>query len=161
MIEQPRMQIPQIAPDAFRHLMALDGTIAKKVDHTLAHLIKVRASQINGCAFCIAMHTEAALKDGERTERLTSLPAWRESPFYSDPERAALAWVDEITLIATHHASREAYETLARHFSKEEIAWLTLLASMINSFNRLAIASRLQYDTATVEAAKRLVLEQN
>jgi alkylhydroperoxidase family enzyme len=72
-----------------------------------------------------------------------------------------LAWVDEITLIATHHASREAYETLARHFSKEEIAWLTLLASMINSFNRLAIASRLQYDTATVEAAKRLVLEQN
>ena len=157
MIEEPRMQMPEIAPDAMRQLMALEGLISKKIDHTLAHLLKVRASQINGCAFCIAMHTDAALKDGERTERLTSLPAWHESPLYSDAERAALTWLDEVTLIATHHASREAYEGLARHFSKEEIAWLTLLAAMINSFNRLAIASRLQYNPATVESAKQLV----
>jgi AhpD family alkylhydroperoxidase len=161
MIEEPRMQIPQIAPDAMRHLMALEGLTATKVDHTIAHLVKLRASQINGCAFCIAMHTEAALKDGERSERLTSLPAWHESPLFTDMERAALKWLDEVTLIATHHASRDAYEGLAQFFSKEEIAWLTLLAALINTFNRLAIASRLQYNPATVEAAKQLVAELN
>ena len=76
MIEQPRMNVAEIAPEAFRHLLALDGIITKKVDHTLSHLIKVRASQINGCAFCIALHTDAALKDGEQPQRLISLAAW-------------------------------------------------------------------------------------
>ena len=157
MIEQPRMQLPEIAPDAVRHLMAVGTMISKKVDLTLAHLLNVRASQINGCAFCIEMHTDAALKHGERPERLAALPAWEESPLYSDKERAALVWLDEITLIATHHASREAYERLQRHFSEDEIGWLTLLAATINCWNRIAISSRVQYNSATVDAARQLV----
>ena len=160
MIEQPRMQLAEIAPEAIRHLMALEGLIAQKLDHTFSHLLKVRASQTNGCAFCIEMHTDAALKHGERPERLLSLAAWHESPLYDERERAALAWVDEISLIAVHHASREAYEGLKGHFSDEEIGWITLLAAMINCWNRLAIASRLQFSPAIVDTAKQLAAEQ-
>lgn len=156
MIESPRMNLAEVIPDAVRHLMALEAMISKKLDFNLAHLLKVRASQINGCAFCIEMHMDAALKHGERPERLAALPAWTESPLYSDKERAALIWLDEVTLISTHHASREAYEGLKRHFSDEEIAWLTLLSAMINCWNRIAISSRVQYDVSTVETAKKL-----
>ena len=156
MIEPPRMNLAEAIPDAVRHLMALEAMISKKLDFTLAHLLKVRASQINGCAFCIEMHMDAALKHGERPERLAALPAWTESPLYSDKERAALTWLDEVTLISTHHASSQAYEGLKRHFSDEEIAWLTLLSAMINCWNRIAISSRVQYDVSTVETAKKL-----
>lgn len=156
MVEQPRMNLAEAIPDAVRHLMALEGMIAKNLDFTLAHLIKVRASQINGCAFCIEMHMDAALKHGERPERLAALPAWTESPLYTDKERAALTWLDEITLISTHHASSHAFEGLKLYFSEEEIAWLTLLSAMINCWNRLAISSRLQFDAGTVETAKKL-----
>ncbi len=157
MIEQPRMNLAQATPEAVRNLLAVEAMIAKKLDFTLAHLLKVRASQINGCAFCIEMHMDAALEHGERPERLAALPAWPESPLYTDKERAALVWLDEITLIADHHASREAYDGLKRHFSDDEIAWLTLLAAMINCWNRIAISSRVQYDAGAVEAARRLV----
>lgn len=156
MIEQPRMNLAQAIPDAVRHLMALEAMIAKKLDFTLAHLLKVRASQINGCAFCIEMHMDAAMKHGERPERLAALPAWTESPLYSEKERAALTWLDEVTLISTYHASSEAYEGLKLHFSDDEIAWLTLLSAMINCWNRIAISSRVQYDAGTVETARRL-----
>lgn len=156
MIEQPRMNLAEAIPDAVRHLMALEGMISKRLDFTLAHLLKVRASQINGCAFCIEMHMDAAVKHGERPERLAALPAWTESPLYTDKERAALTWLDEVTLISTYHASSQAYEGLKQHFSDGEIAWLTLLSAMINCWNRIAISSRLQYDAGTVETAKRL-----
>ena len=157
MIEQPRMNLAETAPEAVRHLLAVEGIISNSLDHTLSHLIKIRASQINGCAFCIAMHTDAALKEGEQPERLFALSAWRESPLFTERERSALTWVDEITLIAEHGASRAAYEELGRHFSREEIEWMTLLSGMINAWNRLAISSRLQYDSSTVESAQRLV----
>ena len=157
MIEQPRMNLAQATPEAVRSLLAVEAMIAKKLDFTLAHLLKVRASQINGCAFCIEMHMDAALKHGERPERLAALPAWHESPLYTDKERAALVWLDEITLIADLHASRKAYEGLKRYFSDDEIAWLTLLAAMINCWNRIAISSRVRYDAGAVEAARRLV----
>ena len=156
MIEQPRMNLAEAIPDAVRHLMALEAMIAKKLDFALAHLLKVRASQINGCAFCIEMHMDAAVKHGERPERLAALPAWTESPLYSEKERAALTWLDEVTLISTYHASSEAYEGLKLHFSDDEIAWLTLLSAMINCWNRIAISSRVQYDAGTVETARRL-----
>ncbi len=160
MIEMPRMQLAEAAPEAVRTLLSLENMISKKVDFTLAHLLKVRASQINGCAFCIEMHMDAALKHGERPERLAALPAWTKSPLYTDKERAALVWLDEVTLIATYHASREAYEGLQRHFSEDEIAWLTLLAAMINCWNRIAISSRVQYSERAVHAAREL-LEQD
>ena len=146
--EPLRMDLSKIAPEAYRHFLQLEGLVGQRVERKLLHLLKLRASQINGCAFCIAMHTDEALRDGEPTERLTLLDAWEESSLYSEKERAALAWIEEVTLIADSGASRPSFEALKAHFSDEEIGWLTLAAVMINSWNRMAISSRAQYDRA-------------
>lgn len=148
MVESLRMDFTKFAPDAYRHLFGIEQLIAGKIDKTLLHLIKVRASQINGCAYCIGMHTDEALRDGEKPERLLMLDAWQESSMFSDKERVALDWLEEITLIADSHASKEAFDGLKVHFSEEEVGWLTLAATMINTWNRIAIASRAQYDRA-------------
>lgn len=145
-VEPLRMDLSKLAPEAYRHFLQLEGLVAQHVDRKLLHLVKLRASQINGCAFCLGMHTDEALRDGEPTERLTLLDAWEESSAYSDKERAALAWVEEVTLIADGGASKESFDLLKAHFSEEEIGWLTVAATMINSWNRLAISSRAQYD---------------
>ncbi len=144
MNEPPRMNLAETTPEAVRHLLAVEGLISKNLDHTLSHLIKVRASQINGCAFCIAMHTDAALKEGKRPERLFALSAWQESPLFAERERAVLTWVDEITLIADQVDSRAACEDLSQNFSQDELGWMTPSSAMINAWNRLAISSRLQ-----------------
>jgi AhpD family alkylhydroperoxidase len=144
-VEPPRFDLTQLNPEAYRHLTQLETLIARHVEPTLYHLIKLRASQINGCAFCLAMHTDQALHHGETPERIVSLDAWEESPLYSDKERAALAWTDELTLIADSGASREAFEGLKPHFKDDEIPWLILAAVQINSWNRLAISTRAQY----------------
>jgi len=154
MVEALRMDLTKLAPDAYRHLLQLEGVIAAKVDRRLLHLIKLRASQINGCAYCIGMHTAEALRDGEAPERLLMLDAWQESSKFDDRERAALEWVEEITLISEGHAHKEAYDALKPHFSEEETAFLTLAAAMINTWNRIAISSRAQYDPAMLEQAK-------
>jgi AhpD family alkylhydroperoxidase len=146
MVEAPRMDMTKLAPEAYRQFAEIERTIAGKVDPALYHLIKLRASQINGCAFCIAMHTNEALRDGELPERLTLLDAWEESPIYSERERAVLEWVEDVTLIADTRAPGESFDKLKAHFSVEEIAWLTLAATMINNWNRIAISSRSQYD---------------
>ena len=151
MVESLRMDITKFAPDAYKHLFGIEQEIAAKVDKSLLHLIKVRASQINGCAFCIGMHTDEALRDGEKPERLLLLDAWQESSQFSDKERVALEWVEEITLIADGHAHKEAFDALKPQFSEEEIGWLTLAAAMINTWNRIAIASRAQYDRAQLQ----------
>jgi len=147
-VEPMRMDLSKIAPDAYRHFLQLEGLIGQHVDRKLLHLLKLRASQINGCAYCIGMHTDEALGDGEPTERLTLLDAWEESALYSDKERAALAWVEEVTLIADSGASKESYDALKPHFSEAEIGWLTLAAVQINAWNRMAISCRAQYDRA-------------
>src|SRR4051794_15256614 len=146
MVEPLRMDLTRLASDAYKHLLALEASIAGKVDRNLLHLIKLRASQINGCAFCIGMHSDEALRDGEKPERLLLLDAWHESSAFNERERAALGWVEEITLIAEGHAHKEAFDALKPHFSEEEIGWLTLAAAMINTWNRIAISSRAQYD---------------
>jgi AhpD family alkylhydroperoxidase len=151
MVETLRMDITKFAPDAYRHLFGIEQEIAAKIDKNLLHLIKVRASQINGCTFCIGMHSDEALRDGEKPERLLLLDAWHESSAFSDKERAVLEWVEEITLIAESHASQEAFDGLKRFFSEEEIGWLTLAAAMINTWNRIAISSRAQYDRAQLQ----------
>ena len=115
MVEAPRMDITKLAPEAYRHLIALEGTIASKIEPKLYHLIKLRASQINGCAFCIGMHTDEALRDGESLERIVLLDAWEESSLYSDKERAALEWVEDLTLIADTHAPKESFDGLKEH----------------------------------------------
>jgi AhpD family alkylhydroperoxidase len=154
MVEDLRMDLTKLAPEAYRHLLQLEGVIAAKVDRRLLHLIKLRASQINGCAYCIGMHSHEALRDGEAPERLLMLDAWHESSKFEDRERAALEWVEEITLISDGHAHKEAYDALKPHFSEEEIAYLTLAGAMINTWNRIAISSRAQYDPAMFEQAK-------
>lgn len=148
MVEQQRMDVTKLAPEAYKHLLQLEQVIAGKLDRSLYHLIKLRASQINGCAFCIGMHSDEALRDGNTPERLLLLDAWHESSAFNEKERAALEWIEELTLIAESHASKEAFEGLKRFFSEEEVAYLTLAAAQINTWNRIAIASRGQYDRA-------------
>ena len=153
MVEAPRFELNEMPQDIYRHLLQMEGLIAQHLDLELYHLIKLRASQINGCAYCLAMHTDEALKHGETPERIVSLDAWEESPLYSDKERAALAWTEELTLIADSGASREAFEALKAHFSEKEIPWLILAAVQINSWNRIAISTRAQYERSASPAA--------
>ena len=148
MVEALRMDITKLAPEAYKHLLGLEQAVAGKLDRKLYHLLKVRASQINGCAYCIGMHTDEALRDGDTPERLLLLDAWHESSAFSEKEQAALKWIEELTLIADSHANREAFDGLKRFFSEEEIAYLTLTAAVINAWNRIAISSRAQYDRA-------------
>ena len=148
MLEQPRFNLTEMNPEVYRHLMQMEALIARNVDRTLYHLVKLRASQINGCAFCLQMHTDEALRHGETPERMMALDAWEESPLFTDKERAALRWTEELTLIADTGASREAYDEIKAHFSDEEIGWLISAIVQINSWNRIAISSRSQYDPA-------------
>jgi AhpD family alkylhydroperoxidase len=126
------------------------------LDHMLLELVKLRASQLNGCAHCIDMHTKELRADGESEQRLYLLNAWRESPFYSDRERAALAWTEGMTLIADGHASDAVFEEARARFSEKELADLTLTVAAINAWNRLSIAARLPpgtYQPAVSESA--------
>jgi AhpD family alkylhydroperoxidase len=147
-LEAPRLDLKQFPPEAYRHLLQLEGLISKQFDPILYHLIKLRASQINGCAYCLEMHTDEALRIGEKPERMTALGGWHESPLYTDKERAVLAWVDEVTLIAEKHASKDSFDGLKAHFSDDEIGWLILAVVQINSWNRIAISTRAQYERA-------------
>ena len=145
MVEAPRLDLQQMPPEAYRHLIQLEGLISKQFDPILYHLIKLRASLINGCAYCLQMHTDEALRIGETPERMTALGGWHESPLFTDRERAVLAWVDDVTLIAERHASKESYDGLKPHFNDTEIGWLILAVTQINSWNRIAISTRAQF----------------
>jgi AhpD family alkylhydroperoxidase len=112
------------------------------MDHKLMHVLKLRASQINGCAYCIDMHWKDARASGESEQRLYGLDAWEESPYYTDRERAALAWVEAVTRIGDGHAPDAAFDRVRSHLSEKEIMDLTFLASTINAWNRIAIAMR-------------------
>jgi AhpD family alkylhydroperoxidase len=137
-----RIELSQ-SPKLFQSLLAVEGLIAASgADSKLLHLLKMRASQINGCAYCLDMHAKDARAEGETEQRLYSLDAWRETPFYSDRERAALEWTEAVTLVASTHAPDEAYEAVRAQFSEDEIKTLTLAIAMINTWNRLAIAFR-------------------
>jgi AhpD family alkylhydroperoxidase len=112
------------------------------LEPALLDLVKVRASQLNGCAFCIDMHTKEARAHGETEQRLYELDAWRETPFYSERERAALAWTEAVTMIADEHVPDAVYEATRRHFTEKELTDLTLAIAVINSWNRLNISFR-------------------
>jgi AhpD family alkylhydroperoxidase len=140
---KPRMNFYQAAPDTIKALSALEAEVKSSgLEQSLIELVKIRASQINGCAFCINMHTQDARKHGETEQRLYLLNAWREAPIYSDRERAALAWTEAVTLISETHAPDETYDTMRAHFSEAETVNLTMLIATINTWNRLAIAFR-------------------
>lgn len=112
------------------------------LESQLTHLVKLRASQINGCAFCMAMHTGEALKDGDRVDRLAVLSAWRETDWFSDREQAALLWTETLTSIATSHVTDEIYEQVRSQFSEKDLSDLTLLVITINGWNRIAVPFR-------------------
>src|SRR6201987_1196346 len=140
---KPRMNYFQAAPETVKALMALENQVTSSgLEQSLIELVKTRASQINGCAFCINMHTQDARKHGETEQRLYLLNAWRESPVYTDRERAALAWTEAVTLISETHAPDEVYDDVRAQFSEAETVNLTMLIATINSWNRLAIAFR-------------------
>ena len=140
---QPRIEYSRFALDAQKSMLGLEKYLATcGLDHKLLHLLKLRASQINGCAFCIDMHSKDARALGETEQRLYALDAWRETPFYTDKERAALAWTEAVTLVSETHVPDDVYEEVKTHFSEKEIVDLTILAATINMWNRLAIATR-------------------
>jgi AhpD family alkylhydroperoxidase len=135
---------PYDHPQVMAPLMALEeGVKTSGLERSLIELVKTRASQINGCAFCINMHTHDAIAAGESPKRLFLLDAWREAPVFSERERAALAWTEALTRIADTHAPEADFETLKAQFSPEEQLKLTLLIGAINVWNRLAIGFRI------------------
>ena len=151
----PRLQNPfKLAPESFKAMMALEAGIkAGPLEHGLLHLVKLRASQINGCAFCIHMHATDARKAGETEMRLYMLNAWRESSLYSARERAALAWTEALTLLSETGAPDADYELLAQHFSEGEQVYLTILVGSINLWNRLQVGFRAAHPAENVRDA--------
>lgn len=138
-----RLDYHKQAPRGIAPLLQLEAYLREcGLDQRLLHLIKTRASQINACAYCLDMHTKDARAAGETEQRLHTLPAWRETPFFNDRERAALALTERVTLIAESHDDETAYAELQRHFSEKEIIDLTLAIVAINAWNRLAITFR-------------------
>jgi len=138
-----RINALQVAPEAFKAMQGLEAYVnGSGLEHALLELVKLRASQINGCAFCLDMHTKDARAAGETEQRLYVLPAWREAPFYSDRERAALAWCEAVTLVADGHVPDAVFEEVRRLFSEKEIVELTMAVVAINGWNRLMVAFR-------------------
>ncbi|QEG33523.1 carboxymuconolactone decarboxylase family protein [Bythopirellula goksoeyrii] len=138
-----RIDYQHVAPDAFRAMFGLERYIRGcGLETSLIELVKMRASQINGCAHCLDMHSKDARSQGETEQRLYLLSAWREAPFYSERERAALAWTEALTLIAEDEVSDELYDEVRQHFSEEELVKLSLAVVTINGWNRLAIGFR-------------------
>jgi AhpD family alkylhydroperoxidase len=140
---EPRIHFEKYAPEALRALYALERHLnGSSLGERLLHLIKMRASQINGCAYCLDMHSKDARAIGETEQRLYELNAWRETPFYSARERAALEWTEALTLVAQTHVPDEVYESVRKEFSEAELVDLTYAVMAINAWNRLAISLR-------------------
>lgn len=138
-----RMNLAALAPGAYKAMMGFETYLAScSLEPKLVHLLKLRASQLNGCAFCIDMHWKDLRAHGETEQRLYGLDAWEESPYYSDRERAALRWIEVITFVAQGHVADAEYEAVKQQFSEQEIADLTIVAAAINAWNRFAITSR-------------------
>lgn len=136
-----RMNYYEIAPDAMKIMMEMEKYTKKSsIERKLRELIKIRASQINGCAYCINMHTADAKKMGETEQRLYCISAWRECTFYSDAEKVALELTEHITLIPEKRVSDELYERVRKHFDEKAYVDLVILINQINSWNRISIA---------------------
>ncbi len=140
---QPRFDYRKFSPEPVQAMIALEKYIAScGLEHKFVHLLKLRASQINGCAFCIDMHSIDARAEGETEQRLYALDAWRETPFFTDRERAGLAYVEAVTRVAETHVPDAVYDEARKHFSEKEIFDLTVITSTINAWNRIAISAR-------------------
>lgn len=137
------MNLRELTPEIYRRMGALESAVRSSgIDPTLYELVKIRASQINGCAYCVDMHTKDARAAGESEQRIYALSAWRETPFFTERERAALALTEAVTLVSEGHVPDAVYEEAARHFDDKELAGLTWAIATINTWNRVAITSR-------------------
>ena len=145
---QQRIDYKQVAPDGYKSMLGLEAYVRTSgIEHRLLELVKIRVSQINGCAYCLDMHTQDARAGGETEQRLHVLAAWREAPFYSDRERAALAWAEALTEISANGVTDALYAEVRRHFDEKALVDLTLAIVAINGWNRLAIPFRSQAGT--------------
>ena len=142
-----RVNLGKTAPELYKTVLELENLSMQKVKQAgleigFSHLLKLRASQINQCAFCVRMHTQDAIKSGESIDRITLISAWRESQYFSEKERAALLLIEEITLIAQQHFPDEAYTTAKKVLNEDEITAIEWIAIVINTWNRIAISSQ-------------------
>ena len=142
---EQRLDYTKVAPGALRAMYGLERYVRESgLEASLLHLVKMRASQINGCAFCLDRHSHDARTSGETEQRIYLLDGWREAPLYSERERAALAWTEHLTRVATDGAPASAYNALQQHFSDREIADLTVLVGMINLWTRVGVGFAMQ-----------------
>jgi len=138
-----RLNYWQVAPEAAKVTSQVNSYLEKSaIEPALRHLVWLRISQINGCAHCVDRHSQDAIRDGEKRQRLDCLVVWREAPFYSERERAALEWAEALTNVSTTHAPDEAYDLVRQHFSDKDLVDLTLLIATMNAWNRMAIGFR-------------------
>lgn len=155
---EERIHYTKVSPLAYHAMMGLEKYLQEcGLEEGLLHLIRLRASQINGCAFCLDMHWKDLRAVGESEQRLYSLDAWEECPYYSHRERAALAWTDSVTRVSETHVPDAVYEQVRKQFSEKELADLTLAVATINAWNRLSIAGRVApgtYQTPKKEMKK-------
>jgi AhpD family alkylhydroperoxidase len=139
----PRIDLSRHAPEAYKAMLGLEKYLSNSsIEKPLRELVKLRASQLNGCAYCIDMHWKDARAGGETEQRLYGLDAWEESPYYTERERAALAWTEAVTRVADAHVPDAVYDHARSQFSEQEMVDLTYAAATINAWNRLAIAMR-------------------
>jgi len=142
-IMKARIDLTHVNPGVMQAMLGLERQVAQaRFDHKLLNLVRMRASQINGCAYCLDMHSKDARAIGETEQRLYGLDAWRETPYYSARERAALEWTEALTLVAESRVPDEVYERVREQFSEDELAHLSLAIVAINGWNRLNVAAR-------------------
>ncbi len=140
---QPRIEYAEVAPAGMAAMLGLENYVRQSgFDPALLELVKLRASQINGCAYCVDMHTKDARAMGETEQRLYAVVVWEETPFFTERERAALAWTEAVTLVGEEHVPDDTYEQAHRNFDEKELVDLTLAVIAINGWNRLAISFR-------------------
>src|SRR5262245_42980012 len=140
---QQRLNYAAASPDGYKAFGAVSQYVAKNVDEKLLHLVYLRVSQINGCAYCVDLHSRDALKVGEDPRRLFSVITWREAAFCSEKERAAFAWAESLTRVADTGAPDADYDAVRKHFNDKELADLTYAISLMNAFNRLGVGFRM------------------
>ncbi len=152
---QPRLNITKAAPDAYKAAAALDTHIFKEggLEANVIHLVKIRASQINGCAYCVDMHVKEARRHGFGEQWMHMISVWRESPVFSDKERAVLGWTEALTLLAETRAPDADFEAMRAHFSDEEIGKITVAIGTINVWNRIAVGLRTLHPVERTEKA--------
>ncbi|SCG38570.1 alkylhydroperoxidase AhpD family core domain-containing protein [Micromonospora echinaurantiaca] len=139
-----RMDAAEVAPEAYHAVLGLEKYVRANVEHTVLELVKIRASMLNGCSFCVDMHTRDALDSGESTRRLFAVAAWREAPFFTERERTALALTDAVTRLGEHGVPDDVWDAAAKVWSERELADLVMAIATINVWNRIAVTTRKQ-----------------